>query len=60
MEDTIALEQLDEDTTVEAAGQVGRPQPARTAEAWAGPGPAAIAHLLLGDPETPAEAHELP
>ena len=60
MEHTVALEQLDEDTTVEAGGQVGGTQPARTAEAGAGPGPAAIAQLLLGGPESAAEAHELP
>ena len=46
--------------TVEAGGQVGRAQPARSAEAGAGPGPAAVAQLLLGGPESAAEAHELP
>ena len=60
MELAVALEQLDEHAAVEPGGQLRRPQPARTAEPGSRPGPAAIAELLLGAPQPPAEAHELP
>ena len=60
MEHAIALGELDEDATLQAGGEVGGTQPALTAQPGAGPGPAAVAQLLLGGPESATEAHELP